>query len=1076
MADKRLIETAFPLRQASAASLHEKNMRHGHISTLHLWPARRPLAASRAAIAAALLPDPGEDEARKTLVRRLGGGLKVKKQTKAEAGKKVDTTKVEGDGGVLWWGQENLPDMAWFRDQIRAAHGGRAPRVLDPFAGGGAIPLEAMRLGCEVVANDLNPVAWFILKCTLEYPQRLAGQTMPLPAHAMRDPAFATAFLKSQGLKGARLEQAVTRMTAIGRGETVQDDLLAGADRPWERAGLGWQVRAWGDWVLEEARRKLAARYPTYAQWQNFDPGTPVESKPLHLLPPDVPVAESVAALNTGMSAADLRNPKTPRWVAKPTVAYLWARTVPCKSCRSTIPLLKTRWLCKKDDKRVVLEMALNPAKDGVSFTVRSAVPEPAGNTAQRRAADKVLGGGTMSGSSVACPCCKTLNTKDDIRYAATRGSLDAMMTAVVVNGPSGKEYRPPTAEELRAAQLSSEDLSVALGDLPFGEPLEAIPVGGSRTGGGSPFTPPQYGLTRWTDIYTRRQLFGLSTFVKAVRAAPAVMMELGYPPEWREAVWALLALAVDRIADRSSSIAHWDVTRESIANTFSGFRLPISWDFCESSPTGDATGSFSGQVDWIARAVEHASLARSDAAAPQITRASAMTIAGEYDAIVTDPPYYDAIPYSDLMDFFYVWLRRSVHGMSREVDAAFANPLGPKWDHEAGDGELIDDSSRFGGDKAASKKNFEDGMAAVFRRCHSALTPTGILVIVFANKNPDAWETLVGALIRAGFVVDGSLPIQTEMGNRTRAQSSAALSSSVWLVCRKRPSTARPGFASPVLAEMREKIRTQMHRFWDAGIRGPDFVWAATGPALEAYSRHPVVRRETSTTGQPEALPVAEFLREVRRLVVEFAVGRVLKPTETEGDDAGGLDDITTYYVLHRDSFGMAEAPIGACILYALSCGLSDADLADRFEILARTGGKADAAGDEEEKEEEGEAEGDDEPESEGTGSKVRLRRWDQRKRKTLGLEGIGGRPVPLIDRAHRLMQLWKAGDVTKVNAFLDQAGLARDALFAQLIQALIELANRDGKGDEAPILESISNHLRSRAGVSSPAQAVLL
>lgn len=305
------------------------------------------------------------------------------------------------------------------------------------------------------------------------------------------------------------------------------------------------------------------------------------------------------------------------------------------------------------------------------------------------------------------------------------------------------------------------------------------------------------------------------------------------------------------------------------------------------------------------------------------------------------------------------------------------------------------------------------------------------------------------------------------------RAISSAALSSSVWLVCRKRPSTARPGFAAPVLTEMREKIRAQMRSFWDAGIRGPDFVWAATGPALEAYSRHPVVRRETSTTGQPEPLPVAEFLREVRRLVVEFAVGRVLKPSEAGGDDQGGLDDVTTYYILHRDSFGMTETPIGGCILYAMSCGLTDAELADRYEILARTGGKTEVVEDDED--EDG-AEEDEAPESEGTGSKVRLRRWDQRKRKTLGLEGIGGQPVPLIDRAHRLMQLWRAGDVAKVNAFLDQAGLARDAVFALLIQALIELANRDGKGDEAPILESISNHLRSRAGVSSPAQSLLL
>jgi putative DNA methylase len=1077
MADKRLIETAFPLRQASAASLHEKNMRHGHISTLHLWPARRPLAASRAAIAAALLPDSGEDEARKTLVRRLGGGLKVKKQTKAEAGKKVDTTKVEGDGGVLWWGQENLPDMAWFRDQIRAAHGGRAPRVLDPFAGGGAIPLEAMRLGCEVVANDLNPVAWFILRCTLEYPQRLAGQTMPLPAHAMRDPAFATAFLKSQGLKGGRLEQAVRRMTAIGRGETVQDDLLAGADRPWERAGLGWQVRAWGNWVLEEARRELAARYPTYAQWQNFDPGTSFEPKPLHLLPHDVLIEESVAALNAKLSAADLRNPRTPRWVAKPTVAYLWAKTAPCKSCRATIPLLKTRWLCKRDEKRVVLEMTPNAAKDGVDFAVRANVPEPHGNSAQRKAADKALGGGTMSRTGVKCPCCPGVMTMDDLRYEGRAGRLGAVMTAVVVDGPNGKGYRRPTDHELAAAQVGMAEVEAFFADVPFGLPTEPTPKGGG--GAARAFSVGGYGLLRWCDLFTPRQLLALGTFVKVVRRLPTVLADAGYDSLWGEAVFASLAAGFDRMLDFNSTLVSWIQSVEAIGHTFARYALPIVWDFSEAAIPNGCRGGWTMCLGAICEAQETAQrFGNYSPIQPRIDHGSAKTIRsdGYYDAVVTDPPYYDAIPYSDLMDFFLVWLRRIVWDRLPGANAVFSQELGPKWSHQDDDGELIDDASRFGGDKEASKRNFESGMADVFRRIHASLSPTGVFVIVFANKNPAAWETLVGAMIKAGFVVDGSWPIQTEQGARMRAQGSAALASSVWLVCRKRPATARPGFAGPVLAEMREKIRTQMHRFWDAGIRGPDFVWAATGPALEAYSRHPVVRRETSTTGAPETLPVAEFLREVRRLVVEFAVGRVLKPAEAESDDAGGLDDITTYYVLHRDSFGMAEAPIGACILYALSCGLSDADLADRFEILARTGDKADAAGDEEKDEEEGEAEGEDEPESEGTGSKVRLRRWDQRKRKTLGLEGIGGRPVPLIDRAHRLMQLWKAGDVTKVNAFLDQSGLAHDALFAQVIQALIELANKDRKGDEAPILESISNHLRSRAGVSSPAQALLL
>lgn len=456
------------------------------------------------------------------------------------------------------------------------------------------------------------------------------------------------------------------------------------------------------------------------------------------------------------------------------------------------------------------------------------------------------------------------------------------------------------------------------------------------------------------------------------------------------------------------------------------------------------------------------------------------MRVQGSFDAIITDPPYYDAIPYSDLMDFFYVWLRRALQGMSPEVEAAFSAPLGPKWDHDAGDGELIDESSRFGGDRSASKRNFEDGMASVFRRCHAALNPDGVLVIVFANKSPDAWETLVGAIIRAGFVVDGSLPIQTEMGNRTRAQSSAALSSSVWLVCRKRSATARPGYDRPVLAAMRANIAEQMRRFWDAGIRGPDFLWAATGPALEAYSRHPVVLREATASGAKQAMPVNEFLREVRRLVVEFAVGRVLHGEGEEGDgDAVALDDVTTYYLLHRQSFGMTDAPVGAAILYAMSCGLSDAELADRWEILARGRAAAPEANEEEEEDAEGgeTGYGAAAEDAAGTGgSTVRLRAWSARTRKALGLEGIGGRPVPLIDRLHRLMRLWKAGDLGKVDAYLAQASLARDPLFAELVQAVIELARKDGKADELSLLEAISNHIQSRQGLATARQAALL
>jgi len=306
---KRLIETAFPLAEASAASLHEKNMRHGHISTLHLWPARRPLAASRAAIIAALLPDPGYEHERKELVRKLGGKL-VPKTKAARDGK--EQSKVEAQGGVLWWGSESNPDLAWFRDRIREANGGRTPRVLDPFAGGGAIPLEAMRLGCEVEARDLNPVAWFILKCTLEYPQRIGGERRPLPDFALRDRAFMEAFLKAPGFKDARLATALARAA----GEEVGADMFDDPARPWMHADLGWHVRAWGGRVLAEARRALAARYPTYAEWTVPGPSGRIGAREPVLLQPDAQGRVDAAPLNADMSAADLADARKPRWVA----------------------------------------------------------------------------------------------------------------------------------------------------------------------------------------------------------------------------------------------------------------------------------------------------------------------------------------------------------------------------------------------------------------------------------------------------------------------------------------------------------------------------------------------------------------------------------------------------------------------------------------------------------------------------------------------------------------------------------------------------------------------------------------
>jgi adenine-specific DNA methylase len=988
------------------------------------------------------------------LLERLGGRLEpVIKRKKLPSGRIEEVKSEQTVGGILHWGRESGAGLEWFREQVKKAYGAKAPRVLDPFSGGGAIPLEAMRVGAEVTALDLNPVAWFLLKCTLEYPQKLAGQKRRLPDFALGDRPFMESYLEAQGLKGALLR---TRLERMGLGEDREPQLAGfeGGDALLE-ADIAWHVRAWGRRVLRQARIELAHLYPTYAEFEPLgdhllDWRKKRKESRLELIQVNAEGVADVAPLNAEFGVDYLADARNPRWIPKPTVAYLWARTVQCKNCRAVIPLLKTRWLCKKDKKRVVLTMAPNPSGDGVVFGVESEVPSQGANAAARREHDKRLGAGTMSRSGATCPCCNTIMSSEDIRLEARAGRLGQVLTSAVVDGQFGKEYRVPTELEISLDRAARAKLDQYVNRLPFGPLKEPIPQGGSRAGGGSPFTVHIYGMTEWRHLFTPRQLLALSVFTLATRSIRPLPGE----DLWGEAICAYVSLATSRLADRLSTICHWSVGFEKIQNTFSRFALSMSWDFSEGNPLSTSSGTYDGQVDWIAEVIEHCIEATAKAPAVVVRRQSATTqlAASTWDVIVTDPPYYDAIPYSDLMDFFYVWQRRLVYDLSEETRVAFQDELGPKWSHDAADGELIDDASRFGGNRLKSKDTYEEGMFKAFQRFHTALMERGRLVLVFAHKHPDAWETLVSAIIRAGFVVDGSWPIQTEMGNRTRAIAGAALSSSVWLVCKKRLDTARPGWDNLVLEEMRTNITQKLRDFWDAGIRGPDFVWAATGPALEAYSEHPVVKK-ANDPGQ--LLTVSEFLRNVRRIVVDFVVGRVVLGDDS-GEQSSGLDDVTTYYLLHRHDFGVGEAPAGACILYALSCGLSDRDLTDQYELLVRTGGR-DLV---EEEEAGGEAESADEVE--GSGNKVKLRDWGQRKGRSLGYDNASGRPAPLIDQVHRLMHLWKSGDVVKVNEYVDARALRQNKLFHHLLQALIELALP--ASEERALLEKLSSHVAAR------------
>ena len=884
----------------------------------------------------------------------------------------------------------------------------------------------------------------------------MAGQERLLPAFAGSNREFTEAFLKAKGLRTtAALRDALARF-GHGDGEPVQDTALPDAGSPAASAGAAWHLRAWGRRVLTAARRELAPRYPTYAAFE------PVRRKgrrrraatrtvrwkprPPRLLEPDEDGRVSTAALNAEFDSLYLENESNPRWIAKPAVAYLWARTVRCGDCRVRIPLLKTRWLCRKANKRVLL--ALEPRADGsgVDFGLEHDVPESDGNAGQRREHDRTLGAGTMSASGARCPGCGAIATTKDIRAEGLAGRLGARMTAVVVEGQTGKEYRLPTAVELDAARVDRAELDALYADVPFGLPDESIvaerPSPNSRGASGL----PRYGFDTWRTLFTDRQLLALGTFVRAIRGCREEIRD--YPDDWREAIVAWLAPSISRLADRCCAVATWQTDSDKIGHAFARFALPMVWDFAESCPLADTTGGFIQAVEWIARVVEHVEAATAGAPAPRVELQSATAArTNRFDLVCTDPPYYDAIPYSDLMDFFHVWLRRTLHGLSPDVDAAFATPLGPKW--EDTDGELVDQPGRFRTDGAKSRRAYEDGMLRSFRRCHEALRDDGRMVVVFANKQPAAWATLVSALIRAGFVVDASWPIHTERDSKVAG--GARLSSSIWLVCRKRPATARPGWDNRVLADMQADVTERLRAFWDAGIRGPDFVWAATGPALEAFSRHPVVKKADAPG---ERLTVDQFLRRVRRMVVGFVVSRLL---DQQDGAAGELDDATTYYLLHRKDFGLAPAPAGACILYALSCNVSDADLAGRLDLLAGRGRSA-AAGDGTGDEEDGTA----------SGSEVRLKAWSQRRARDLGEPAPDGRPPPLIDCLHRLMQVWKSGEQSRVDAYLEARGLWRLELFTRVVQAVTELAERGT--EERTMLESIQTHVRTHGGAAVP------
>jgi len=919
---RHLIELSIPLTTISAQSAREKSIRHGHISTLHIWWARRPLAACRAAIFAALVDapdDPAERQRLEDLIATI-----------------VDWDQVNCRGTAT---PCPSPAIEEARRIIREQWGGEAPRVLDMFAGGGAIPLEALRLGCEAHALELNPVAYLILLCTLVYPQRYA-KGVPGPAQPP----------EQAHLPG--VEPQVQQMRLELKAD-AGDRTLAG------------DVERWGKWVLERARKEIGRFYE--------DPN------------------------------------------GKTVVAYLWARTARCPNpaCGAEMPLVRQWWLSKKPNKKIALKPVVYRRDDHGGGDCRGdhgigdrrgdlqvAPTGPPTLTFQVVEGDKIdfdPSQGTMRRGSVTCPFCGQTADAGYLRSEGKAGRLGQMMMAVVLAGPKGKTYRPATDADRRAYAEAEAALdgggAAPLRPYRAGDGLSLVPDEPLPPPGTLGFRVNLYGLTRWGDLFNGRQALALVTFSRQVRAVyDRVLAESG-DAEYARAVVTYLALALDRQANQCTSLCRWHNTGEKLEGLFARQAIPMVWDYAEVNPFSGSTGDWLGALDWVREVIEHCTNGGNSPGVVHQGTATRLPYPDDhFHAVVTDPPYYDAVPYADLSDFFYVWLKRTVGDLYPEV---FRTPQTPKA------AEIIQEPARHDRDQEKAKAFYEAQMTAAFREAARVLRPDGTFVVVFAHKTTAAWETLVSGLLNAGLVVTASWPLHTEMAARLRARESAALASSIFLVCRKR-GEAQEGYFGEVRRELGTRIRERLDFFWEKGIRGADFFISGIGPAVEVFGRYTAVRRLSG-----EEVTIGQMLDLVQEIVADYALSRILHDGRV-----GHVDPATRFYVLWRWAYGASRVPFDDGRKLAQAQGAEVDELMARLKILKKRGENVELLG-------------------------PRRRAGEER----LGEAGPGGQPAPLIDVLHRACLLWNAGDRAGLAEFLSRSGHAQDESFWTVAQALSEI-----------------------------------
>jgi putative DNA methylase len=888
--EKRLIEETFPVKEVSIESAKEKSIRQGHISTLHIWWARRPLASSRATAFAALTSAPnnhGEEMKEKEFIVKLS----------------------------KWENSLNKTILEEARRILINGNAGKHPKVLDPFAGGGSIPLEAFRLGCETYASDYNPVATLILKCTLEYPQ-MYGQSEPSSNDSLVSDKQSNALLSA--------------------------------------------VSKWGKWILDESRRELDKFYPVERD-------------------------------------------------GSPPVGFIWARTIPCQnpSCTAEIPLMRQFWLAKSDRKKIALLPIVS--RKLVKFKI-------VGPGYEKIPEDFDPSKGTVSKAVATCLVCGSVVDDSTTRSLFYQGKAGERMVAVVVHGKrAGKNYRVASEEDLLTFKESEMTLRNKRNTLLQEWGMDPIPDEVIHTPDAKEyrqgnllynFTPILlYGRTKWGDLFNSRQKLALITFTQKVREAHSLMLSQGVDTNLAKITVTYLALAIDRFADYNSVQCMWHSTKELVAHTFGRQALQMVWDYVEVNPFSNATGNWRDSVDYLVRVLQHCTQieAFSHTGSTVVNEGTATNLPYPnefFDAVLTDPPYYDNVPYADLSDFFYVWLKRSIGKLYPEL---FSTPLTPKSEEVIAELPLLRGMNKDEASKIVkgikSSEHFEESLRRSFKEIYRVLKQNGISVIVYAHKSTAGWETLVNSLLDSGLVVTGSWPIHTEMKSRLRAKESAALASSIYMISRKAKKLST-GFYKEVKQELESHLNKRLDSLWKEGISGADFFISAIGSAIQVFGIY-----EQVIDDEGQSVRADRLLEDVRRIVADYAVRQVL-----HNGFAAEISQMTRFYVLWRWAYGEAKLDFDDARKLASGVGI---DLALEWNkgFIKKDNEFIEVLGPEE--------------------------------RRLQDLEGSR----EIIDVLHQVLLLWKQGKNDEVVRVLKESGFGKSDVFYRVAQAISESLPNEAK-----------------------------